>query len=129
MQSRTVVCGDSLTAFVQNQTYLNFSVRKKKKAVKKHGNISQKWFYLAHILLSTQVRIFILPLAFLHERISNPVQAEGKYKPAENSLLTMCILFCYSVVIVNSRKNKRKKTKSEREPGDINFVCNFGDAV
>jgi len=75
------------------------------------------------------VRVFILPLAFLHERTSNPVQTEGKYKPAENSLLTMCILFYYSVVIASSRRKKKKEKKSERKPGDVNFLCNFGDAV
>lgn len=115
VQSRTVVCGDSLSAFTQNQTCLNFSA-------KKHSDISQKWFDLAHILLSTQVRVFILPLAFLHERTYNPVQAEGKYKPAENSLLTVCILFC-------SYCEQEKKREREKKSGDINYSCNFGDVV
>lgn len=70
--------------------YLNFSAKRCRPI---HRNL-QKWFDLAHILLSTQVRVLVLPLAFVHEGTYNPVQAEGKYKPAENSLLTMCSLFC-----------------------------------
>lgn len=73
-------------------------------SAKQHSHISQEWFDLAHILLSTQVRLFVLPLAFVYERTYNTVQAEGKYKPAENSY--QCVF--YSVAIVSSNKSKSK---------------------
>lgn len=54
-------------------------------SAKKHRHIKQKLLDLAHILFSTEVRAFVLPLAFLHERTYNPVQTEDKYELAENS--------------------------------------------
>lgn len=75
--------------------------------------------HLAHILLSTQVRLFVLPLAFMHEGTYNPVQAEGKYKPAEGYLVPLVF---YSVAIVSSNKNESKS-------GDITWHSNFGDVL
>lgn len=82
-------------------------------------HISQEWFDFAHTLLSTQVRLFFLPLAFMHERTYNPVQAEGKYKPAEGCFVPLVF---YSVAIVSSNKNESKS-------GDITWHSNFGDVL